>query len=64
MNPEPRVQLAHSEANSLAQWVTEHFKTCTKGEIVLKVGGCAIGSTLYVECTCGLNRDITDYSLW
>lgn len=63
------MNLANSEAKQLAKWLTEHFKTCPnenfEGDIALRQSGASgIGTKSTVECTCGMQCDITDYDLW
>lgn len=64
------VYLANSEAKNLTDWLVEHFKTCVCPDkagydVTIKQSNASgIGTTTYVECSCGSKKDITDYSIW
>jgi hypothetical protein len=66
VNKSPDVmKLFYTEAKALAEWLSEHFKTCEKGHLIrITQDTCGIGTNTYVECGCGLKYDITDYELW
>jgi hypothetical protein len=63
------VYLGHKEAQTLKQWLIDHFTVCPtesfEGDIKIQQSSASgIGTNTYVECTCGKRTDITDYHSW
>jgi hypothetical protein len=60
------VNLTRTEMVNLQRWFTEHQVSCSIHGLVTisHASGGGIGTRTLVECSCGNEEDITDYSIW
>jgi hypothetical protein len=75
MDDHDRVVLAPSELKELVYFATSHAKKelgklqffsylCDHDVTIWHADGGGIGTRTLVKCGCGVERDITDYTLW
>lgn len=59
------VSLHKTETEAFNDWLIEHTKYCPRGYSKIEQSSASgIGVLSSVTCSCGMKRDITDYSKW
>lgn len=57
-------RLMSNEAKSLAYFIEQHKTVCDKDITIEYSTASGIGRNTWVKCSCGQEKDITDYGAW
>ena len=63
--PDNMMRIEHEELIELVKFITEHSSECRMTSVSFRQSAkSGIGTNTYVKCSCGVEKDITDYTLW